>query len=142
MRKLIGVLMVTAAVALAGCGAALDDVVLRDVKVAANGAALTLEATLSAAELLYEAEQRAAVDRVIAAGGDKAAATAAVAAVRERWAPVKVLFSDAVKAHGEVAALLAQGASVVRVVEAGNEFAAKQRQIVDALRAARERMGK
>lgn len=129
-------LLLATTLTIAGCGASLNDVALRDARAVSDAAAMSLETAQAAAELLYKAEQLRAVDRA----ASKDDARAAVLAVRERWAPVKATFARARALHESLTRLIRAGAEVPAVVAKASELAAVQGELANAIRVARERL--
>ena len=88
-----------ASVALSGCGASAEQVVLNGATVTANTTRLVVQTAETGALALYRAEQIAAVDLVKAQNGTREQAEAAVLAVRTKWKPVWDAIDAATAAH-------------------------------------------
>lgn len=112
----------------------------RDARVAVNAAAMTLEATQTTAELLYYAEQRFIVDRGAAEPGmTKDELAKRVAALREKWKPLKELFPKAREAHQRLAAAIDQN-DLLAIAAGVAELAGLQNQIAAGVADARQRI--
>lgn len=108
LRKLVWAL--TLSMVLLGCVSEAQPA-LRDARMAANTAVLVVETAQSAAELLYKAQQEAALNQAkVQPGATQESVMAAVVAVRQKWAPTIQLFADIRETHKKL----------VKALEAGN----------------------
>jgi len=97
--------------------------VLKDARTAANTAVLVVETAQSAAELLYKAQQEAALDRAkVQPGATQESVMAAVVAVREKWKPTIQLFADIRETHKKLVKALEVGRDVLLVTQLVQEL--------------------
>lgn len=135
-------LLVLLAFVLSGCGWLTDsDLLVRDARIVANTAAMTLAASQSTAELLYDAEQRLEVERSANEPGiTKDEIRRRVEVIRRRWEPVKALFADARLAHAALATALDEGRPPQEVAPLAAKYAGLETQIASVLDEARKRL--
>lgn len=128
--------------ALAGCGAfaKLKDLDARDAKLTSNIAAMTLESTITVAELLYEAEQRIAIQVALKEEGiTKTIIRDRLDNIRAQWIPVWTLVDETRALQSKLAAALEQGNELAAVANA-IEFTAKEATLSQAVATARKRV--
>lgn len=126
---------------LSGCGIpSFQDLDVRDARMTNNVAAMTLEATVTTAELLYELEQRLVIANALKEEGvTKTIIRRRLEAVRTLWSPVWSMVDRAREAQGKMAAALELGEGLAASA-AAIEYAAAEAGLGAAIKDARTRV--
>lgn len=142
MRSLLRIAALAFALLCAGCGAfaSLADLDARDARMTNNVAAMTLETTITVAELLFEAEQRLAIAAALKEDGvTKTIIRERLKEVRARWVPVWKAVDETRALQSRLAAALEQGGALAAAATA-IEFAASEANLSEAVATARRRV--
>lgn len=144
MRQIIALLSFLLLVAPLGCiPVNLQELLVRDARITANVAAMTLEATHATALVLYYTEQRLTVEREkVKEGMTKEKLRAKIANIRTRWAPVWEQFDKAQQLHMKIATSLEQqSGNVLELTTMSAQYVQAMGKIGSELAAARKRVG-
>tara|TARA_Y100000034_G_scaffold67010_1_gene80860 strand:+ start:869 stop:1312 length:444 start_codon:yes stop_codon:yes gene_type:complete len=115
---------------------------VRDARLTSNIAAMTLAATQTTAELLYEFEQRMVIEKALKEEGmTKTEIRNRIEVLRARWVHLRGLFKQARAIYAEMSRAFADGANVLEVATIATQYTRKELQIAAELDAARERLG-
>lgn len=118
----------------------LADLDIRDARLTNNIAAMTLEASITTAELLYELEQRIVMEAALKEEGmTKTILRDRIEAVRAMWAPVWQVVDEVRGAQAKLAAAM-EAEETLAATAAAIEYAAKQANFGVAISSARERV--
>lgn len=139
MKKLL--LLVFLLCAAPGCPfASLSDLQVRDARITNNVAAMTLEATIVTAELLFELEQRMLVEAAVKEEGiTKSVIRGRLKQLRAAWDPVWQIINETRAVQSKLAAALEAGDDVAAVLVAA-EYVSQRTELSAAIAAVHKRI--